>query len=117
MAQVDGDRLRQTLWNLVINGAQSMPRGGVVTLSVEPDEPPEGAWIRVSDEGVGIAPADRERVFDPFYSTRSGGTGLGLAVVDQIVRAHGGTISVRARPEGGTEFEIFLPREARVTDG
>jgi two-component system sensor histidine kinase PilS (NtrC family) len=117
LAQVDGDRLRQTLWNLVINGAQAMPRGGVVTLDVEPAEEPAGACVRVSDQGVGIPAADRDRVFDPFYSTRTGGTGLGLAVVDQIVRAHGGRISVQARAGGGTQFEIFLPREARVTDG
>lgn len=109
-ATADPDRLRQALWNLVLNGAQAMPRGGEVKVSVTPEE--EG-WltVRVEDEGVGIPEADRERIFDPFHSARTGGTGLGLAVVEQVVRAHGGTIRVESRPGGGTSFVMWLPLE------
>ena len=110
-AEVDTDRLRQAVWNLVLNGAQAMPAGGVVTVLVAPAarDRADGVEVRVGDEGVGIADVDRERVFDPFYTTRSGGTGLGLAVVEQVVRAHGGVVSVRPRVGGGTEFVVWLP--------
>jgi two-component system sensor histidine kinase PilS (NtrC family) len=120
MAEVDADRLRQALWNLVLNGAQSMPSGGTVTVLVSPTAAPShrgaGVEIRVGDEGVGIADRDRDRIFDPFYTTRSGGTGLGLAVVEQVVRAHGGNVSVRGRVGGGTEFVCWLPVEASRGD-
>ncbi len=119
-ASVDGDRVRQALWNLVLNGAQAMPSGGVVTVLVSPVREAGtdrgGVEVRVADEGVGIPEADRDRVFDPFYTTRSGGTGLGLAIVDQIVRAHGGTIAARARTGGGTEFVCWLPCEVAHGD-
>lgn len=117
-AEVDPDRLRQVLWNLVVNGAQAMPRGGNITVTVEEraeyEQGPDGVEIRVSDGGPGIAEADRGRIFDPFFTTRSGGSGLGLALVEQIVRAHGGRIAVRVQPEGGTAFVVWLPKEAHV---
>jgi two-component system sensor histidine kinase PilS (NtrC family) len=115
VAEVDPDRVRQALWNLVLNGAQAMPGGGVVTVlvAVSKSTQGEGVEVRVADEGVGIPDAHRERVFDPFYTTRTGGTGLGLAVVDQVVRAHGGNVAARARVGGGTEFVCWLPKEAK----
>jgi two-component system sensor histidine kinase PilS (NtrC family) len=116
VAKVDADRVRQALWNLVINGAQAMPRGGTVHVDVRPRHD-DAIEIRVTDQGVGIPAADRDRVFDPFYTTRSGGTGLGLAVVEQVTRAHGGTIRVDGRSSGGTEFVLAFPREAQVIDG
>ncbi|MFZ5478337.1 MAG: sensor histidine kinase [Myxococcota bacterium] len=113
MVRADPDRLRQALWNLVLNGAQAMPRGGTVTVSVEesaarPDRP-RAVVFRVADEGVGIPPGEHERVFDPFYTTRNGGTGLGLALVDRVVRGHGGTIAAYPRQAGGTEFVFWIP--------
>lgn len=116
VARVDADRVRQALWNLVINGAQAMPRGGTVHVDVRP-RGDDAIEIRVMDDGVGIPATERDRVFDPFYTTRSGGTGLGLAVVEQVTRAHGGTVRVDGRPSGGTEFVLAFPREAQVTDG
>lgn len=114
----DPDRIRQVLWNLVLNGAQAMPRGGAVEIEVaavagDSGQMP-GARISVSDEGVGIDPAEAERLFDPFQSRRTGGLGLGLMVVDQVVRAHGGSIAVLSCVGGGTEFRIWIPREAGV---
>lgn len=112
-ASVDADRVRQVLWNLVLNGAQAMPRGGHIGLRVGPARREvAGVEIVVADTGEGVAPADRGRIFDPYFSTRSGGSGLGLAVVDQIVRAHGGEIQATWPTAGGTEFNIWLPTEA-----
>ena len=111
-AEVDPDRVRQTVWNLVLNGAQAMPVGGDILVSVrEADQGAPGVEVRVADRGVGISERDRERVFDPFYTTRSGGTGLGLAVVEQSARAHGGSVRVEGREGGGTAFVVWLPRE------
>jgi two-component system sensor histidine kinase PilS (NtrC family) len=116
VAEADPDRVRQALWNLVLNGAQAMPRGGQVTVSVLPaastPERAAGVAIVVSDEGIGIPAEERARVFDPFYTTRSGGTGLGLLLVERIVHGHGGSVSVTAADPHGTRFNLWLPREA-----
>jgi signal transduction histidine kinase len=91
-----------------------MPVGGDIVVSVrEADQGVSGVEVRVADRGVGISERDRERVFDPFYTTRSGGTGLGLAVVEQSARAHGGSVRVEGREGGGTVFVVWLPREAQ----
>ncbi len=116
IAFADPDRVRQALWNLVLNGAQAMPRGGEVVVAVHyrgsTPNLPDGVEVTVSDEGVGIAAEDRSRVFDPFYTTRNGGTGLGLLLVERIARGHGGHVSVHRRPTRGTEFNLWLPRES-----
>jgi two-component system sensor histidine kinase PilS (NtrC family) len=107
--QGDGDKLRQVLWNLLLNAAQHMPDGGQVALRLEK----EGghALLVVEDQGPGI-PADQlPLIFDPFFTQRSGGTGLGLAVVEQVVRAHGGEIRVKSRPGEGTQFLMRFPLE------
>lgn len=115
-AAADPDRIRQALWNLVLNGAQAMPRGGTITVTVHATsatpEQPDGVALVVADEGVGVPPGDRARLFDPFYTTRSGGTGLGLLLVEQVARAHGGTVHIEAGAPSGTRFHLWLPREA-----
>ncbi len=63
----------------------------------------------MEDEGPGVTPADVQRIFEPFFTTRATRTGLGLAVVRRVVTAHGGTVSVSQRPEGGARFELRLP--------
>ena len=63
----------------------------------------------MEDEGPGVSPGDAQRVFEPFFTTRTTGTGLGLAVVQRVVRAHGGTVSVGQRQGGGARFELRLP--------
>lgn len=114
---LDRDQLRQVILNLVRNGREAMPTGGTLTLAVEPEAGPDGdgCVIAVRDTGVGISPADRERIFDPFFSTKLTGTGLGLALVHQIVQEHGGQITVRSAAGSGTEFRIWLP--VRRKDG
>ena len=118
----DPDQLRQVLWNLVRNAEQAMGDAGTVRLAAalapqgdvgaDRNGPEEGAAfveIRVSDTGPGIPPEDLERVFDPFYTTRPDGTGLGLPTVHRIVEAHGGRITLERGPEGGTVVAIGLP--------
>lgn len=106
-ADIDPDRIRQVLWNLLTNAAQAMPGGGKVGLRVEAH--PDVAVIHVTDEGVGVAAAELPHIFDPFFTRRAGGTGLGLALVDQIIRIHGGSIGVVSAPGAGTTFTIRLP--------
>ncbi len=104
---VDPEQIRQVLWNLVLNAAQAMPGGGTikVTLSRIGDR----VRLMVTDEGSGIPAADLEKVFDPFYSRKTGGTGLGLATVDRVARDHGGEVWVRSEEGVGTTFAIWLP--------
>ncbi len=107
-AQVDGDRLRQMLWNLLLNAAQAMPEGGTIHLRVGTTE--HRFTIELRDEGTGISEEELGRVFDPFYTTRQGGTGLGLANVDRLARAHGGSVVVQSRVGTGTTFTLDFPR-------
>jgi signal transduction histidine kinase len=106
----DRDHLRQVVLNLVLNAAQAMrERGGTVTLAAAATR--EGAVITVTDTGPGI-PADvLPRVFDPYFTTRRDGLGLGLTISRRIVEAHGGMLDVESRP-GRTEFRVTLPRGA-----
>jgi len=110
IVRVDSDRMRQVIWNLVRNAVQASPRHGTVEVRTGLDE--EGrAFLEVADEGPGIGAAQRERLFDMFYSGRSHGVGLGLALVKQIVDQHRGTIDILDRDGRGTRFRITLPRE------
>ena len=104
------------LINLLINARQAMPQGGVVRLRVATAAAGRRVEISVSDTGVGIAPDDLRRIFEPFYSTKKepdaagqGGTGLGLAVCRDIVEAHHGRIRAESRPGQGSTFTIILP--------
>lgn len=106
----DRDRLRGVLWNLVQNAWQAGEHD-TVTVSVGPVGPQQ-VLIEVRDRGCGITPEHRERLFEPFFTTRADGTGLGLAIVHRAVQDHGGTIEVRSEPGVGTTFSITLPRTA-----
>jgi len=118
---LDADKVQQSLLNLIMNAIQAMSNGGVLrVLSEWGASAPEwaetkggdragGLLIAVSDTGTGIPEADLERVFEPFFSTREEGTGLGLAVVKRIVEAHRGGVRVESRPGAGTTFSVWLP--------
>jgi signal transduction histidine kinase len=108
-ARLDGDRLKQVLWNLLLNAAQAMPGGGDAEVRVGSQE--NGVQIQVLDSGKGVPEGDLERIFDPFYTTRAGGSGIGLAVVEQIVRVHGGTVKALPRNPQGTCISLWLPLE------
>ncbi len=118
-ARIDGDpdQLRQVLWNLVLNAAQAAgdpERRGPGHVRVTSGEDGDGAYLVVDDDGPGIPPEHRERIFLPFFTTKPLGTGLGLANVHQLVDAHGGTTSVEASPAGGARFWVWFPIEARA---
>lgn len=107
----DSDQMRQVLVNLLVNAVQAAPSGGKVVVSAKPSpEEPGKVVISVCDNGPGIEESQREHLFKPFFTTREGGTGLGLANVKKIVDYHGGTVSAGNRPEGGAVFSIVLPR-------
>ncbi len=109
---LDAHLLRQALVNLIVNAAQAMPRGGTVTVraTVEPVAGVPWLTVRVQDEGVGLSQRAAEKMFQPFFTTKATGTGLGLAVVKRIVDAHLGEITARANDEGeGTTFTVRFP--------
>lgn len=109
---LDAHLLKQVLLNLVVNAAQSMPRGGTVTVSASVDSVGGAPWLvlQVRDEGVGLSPKASEKMFQPFFTTKAMGTGLGLAVVKRIVDAHHGEIAARSNEGGpGTTFTLRLP--------
>lgn len=109
--ELDVSQLTQVLWNLVRNGAQAMEGKGKLVLELR-DHRRDRVEIDVRDEGVGIPAEDLERVFEPFFSTKSGGTGIGLALVHRIIDEHGGVIRVDSTPGEGTTFTVTLPRRA-----
>jgi PAS domain S-box-containing protein len=111
----DAGRLQQVLQNLIANALQHSPRGSTVTVSAAAvDGPAPGLAFRVADEGPGISPQDLDRVFDPFFSRRRGGTGMGLSVAQRFVEAHGGTLTAANGVGGGAVFTVFLPAPRRV---
>jgi PAS domain S-box-containing protein len=105
-----GDRelLQQAFLNLMMNACQAMSGGGRLRASAEPDD--DGRLrVEFEDTGVGIPPSELPKIFDLYYSTRSGGTGIGLSMVYRIVQLHDGEISVTSTPGVGTRFTIILP--------
>lgn len=105
----DSGQLTQALVNLVINALQAVPDRGRVLILAQPDEVRGGVCIEVRDTGTGIDPAKRLTIFEPFYTTKPKGSGLGLWIVQQIVMAHGGTVSATNAPEGGAILSMYLP--------
>ena len=106
LVDVDPDLLQQVVLGLVLNAVASRP-GGRVWLEAE--RCGDGVEIRVADDGPGVPLDLRDRVFEPFFTTREHGTGLGLAIAKQIIGAHRGTIALDERPGGGARFVVRLP--------
>ncbi|KAA3630342.1 MAG: histidine kinase [Proteobacteria bacterium] len=112
---VDPVLLRHALFNLLLNACQAMGGKGRIWLTLEPGYSPEngrpGWMLTVEDEGPGLEPEVMERLFDPFFTTRPEGTGLGLPVVLYVTLLHGGRVDAANREEGGARFAIWLPDE------
>jgi len=110
--ECDVERITQVLLNLLLNAIQILPQGGHIRVSTHDDD--EQLFIEISDSGPGIPLEERARIFEAFFFRREEGVGLGLAIVQQIVTAHGGEIAVGESELGGARFSIRLPREARM---
>ena len=108
---VDPDQLRQVLWNLVSNAIQAMAGRGTLTVATRPPGPGEGNGVvfEVNDTGGGIPHDVVHNIFNPFFTTKAKGTGLGLPIVHAIVEKHGGTIHLDNREGVGVTFSVFLP--------
>jgi PAS domain S-box-containing protein len=104
---VDATQLQQVLVNLIKNAMQAMTTGGLLTLQTGEDS--DGVWVSVTDTGGGIPQEQINRIFEPFYTTKKKGTGLGLMIVQRIIRAHNGRIEVESNAARGTTFKIWLP--------
>ena len=107
--EADPELLKIAFLNLFINGAHAMAGHGTLKVSIE--RPAGACRINVADSGPGIPATVREKLFTPFFTTKSQGTGLGLVTVKRIVEAHDGTIDIRCRVEGGTTVTISLPAQ------
>jgi len=106
--EFDENQMRQIVWNLATNGLRAMPEGGRLRLIAEPSDG-QTVGLRVEDQGCGIAPADIDRIFQPFRSSFEKGTGLGLATVHRIITDAKGTIHVTSRVGEGTSMRVLLP--------
>jgi two-component system sensor histidine kinase PilS (NtrC family) len=105
--RADPDQMRQLLWNLLRNAVQASPPGAVVRVRAK--QKPSSVVFEIQDEGAGIPPDDIERVFEPFFSTKRGGIGMGLAICRQVVVGHRGDITVELVEPTGTLFRVELP--------
>jgi signal transduction histidine kinase len=107
----DPELMERVAYNLLLNAAQATPDGGAVTVKTRAAG--ENVEISVIDRGAGIAPEDRESIFNPFFTTKSDGVGLGLAIVSKIVDLHGGKMAVESDPGKGSVFRVLLPSESK----
>jgi PAS domain S-box-containing protein len=108
---IDVTQMQQVLVNLIKNAMQAMTRGG--TLTLQTGETNDHVWVSVGDTGGGIPQEQVTRIFEPFYTTKTKGSGLGLMIVQRIVRAHGGNIELESHEGRGTNFRIWLPLHER----
>ena len=128
MANVDADLLKQAALNVIQNGAQAMPEGGELQVALEEEldgdasaaasargngretaRAPRFAVLRIADEGMGIPPEIKEKIFDLYFTTKSGGSGIGLAMTYRILQLHHGSVDVQSQQGHGTEFRLRIP--------
>jgi PAS domain S-box-containing protein len=105
------DRMQQVFLNLVLNAVDAMPQGGTLRVQSRPTTAPVGVQVSFSDSGQGITAEDQHHVFEPFFSTRSDGLGLGLYISSKIVEDHAGRISMQSRLGVGTTVQVWLPAD------
>jgi two-component system NtrC family sensor kinase len=105
----DPQQLQQVFLNILLNAAEAMPEGGTVTIKTWCDKEAGQVGVDVSDTGKGIPAESVKRIFQPFFTTKVKGIGLGLAVAQRLVEEHGGTITVNGHEPGGATFKVVLP--------
>lgn len=105
----DVDRLQQVMMNVLLNAMQAMENGGRLTVSLANQEDSQGVVLRISDTGVGIAAELLPQVFYPYFTTKQGGTGIGLSISQKIIVDHGGSIELESKPGTGATVTILLP--------
>ena len=111
LLNADREMVRRAALNLILNAVDAMPHGG--SLVVTSYESPTGFELEIADSGPGLSEEVKRKLFEPFYSTKSNGTGLGLAVVYHVAEAHGGTVTAVNCPEGGAAFTLHIPRRVK----
>jgi two-component system, NtrC family, sensor histidine kinase HydH len=109
--ECDPEQMKQVILNLTINAVQSMAAPGEIVLSARQKE--SSVMISVRDQGPGIPEEDIDKIFNPFFTTKEAGTGLGLSVVHQIVTQHGGTVKTERNPDRGMTFSLVVPLHQR----
>lgn len=107
--EADPELLRNCLFNFITNAAQAMPDGGTVTLGAAYDPAERVFRLTFTDHGVGIVPEEVGKIFQPYFTTKEAGIGLGLAITERIIKEHGGEITVESRAGEGTTFTVLLP--------
>ena len=103
----DPDRVKQVLLNILLNALAAMPDGG--RLSVESSIRKDGLEVVIADTGEGISSENMPRIYDPYFTSKPAGTGLGLAVVQKIMDAHGGRVQIESRAGAGTKVVLSFP--------
>jgi signal transduction histidine kinase len=123
IANVDADLLKQAVLNVIQNGAQAMPEGGRLEVLLEGDQSiitvgdrAASAWrsavLRIADQGPGVPEDIREKIFDLYFTTKSGGSGIGLAMTYRILQLHHGSVEVQSIKDRGAEFRLRIPLAA-----
>ena len=112
----DREQMIQVFLNLVINAIQHVSEGGQILITSQNENDGAGISVQIEDNGPGISEPDRKRIFDPFFTQRKGGIGLGLTIVQQIVLAHGGRIGVSKSILGGACFTVYLHESQQMSD-
>jgi signal transduction histidine kinase len=100
-------QLKQVILNLLLNAMEAMPHGGTLTIELRSDQ--DGIILAITDTGIGMDRETLERIFEPFYSTKGEGTGLGLSVSYGIIQGHHGELRVASEPGQGSQFTIWQP--------
>ena len=106
---VDQELLRNCILNFINNAAQAMDDGGIIRLGASLDDAGEHMQLTFADQGKGIQQEDITKIFQPYFTTKDVGIGLGLAITERIIKEHGGEILVESKPAEGTTFTVVLP--------
>ena len=111
--EIDPEHLRQVLWNLLLNADEAIEGEGRITVVMQPLNKSH-VYIRITDTGCGITEETIKTIFDPFFTAKPKGNGLGLSIVQRIITSYNGLIEVQSTPGQGTTFEIQLPKQVPV---